>query len=448
METKAAEGKMSLWKRFSYGMGNFGGNMGLILVTSFFLYYCTDSLGVSSAVIGTLLMISKVMDGISDILMGHIVSITHSKWGKSRFWLIICAIPFGLCTFLLFYMPHFLVGAGTYVYLFVIYVLHSVVFYTMFGISATTLLAYATKNSNDRYSMQTFASILGILPAIFLSFATTSMVEAFGGGSRGWAITAFICGAASTLTILWCAAVVKELPEEELLGEDSAETHSLGFVESVKLLFSNKYFWVLLGCNLSIYICTGVQGTAGIYFCTYVLNDASSYGWITLAMYAPLIVLIGFVQPLISRFGARKVNVCGAVVSVLAGLIAFINTHSVMCVVLSFFIFTVGMLPSYITLQPLVAEASEYTRRKSGKDITAMFYSCSSVGVKLGTGLGTALAGIILSACGYDGLASVQTDGAIQGILLMFLLTPVIEAVILIVLYYLLDVEEVNKRTA
>ena len=294
--------------------------------------------------------------------------------------------------------------------------------------------------------MQTFQSIIGILPAIFLSFLATTLVEIFGGGNKGWAITAFVIALISTLSVLWCVAVVKELPEEELEAGTATVGQKNSFIESAKLLLGTKYFWVSLGCNLAIYICTGIQGSAGVYFCQYILNDASAFGWITLAMYAPLIVLIGFVQPLVNKFGARKANVFGAVISTIVGAAAFINTHSVFVVILSFFLYTVGMLPSYVTLQPLVAEIAEYTKRRTGKDITAMFYSCTSVGVKVGGGLGTAIAGVILSATGYDGLAEVQSAGALQGITLMFLLTPIISAIILVVLYNKLDVEEVNKR--
>lgn len=446
MGTRVKENEMSIGKRISYAMSGFGGNMAYVFITYYFMYFCTDSLGLSAAIIGTLLMISKLLDGVSDIIMGHIISITHSRFGKARFWLMVCAVPLGICTFLLFYMPAFISGSGSYVYLFVIYILFAAVFYTMLNISATTLLAYTTKSTKIRYSMQTFQSIISILPAIFLSFATTSMVDVFGGGRRGWAITAFIVSVISVLGVLWCVAVVKELPEEELEAGDGTTGQKNSFIESVQLLLTTRYFWISLGCNLAIYISTGIQGAAGVYFCQYILNDASAFGWITMAMYAPLIILIGFVQPLVNKFGARRTNVFGAVLSIVTGAAAFINTHSVVIVILSFFLYTVGMLPSYVTLQPLVAEIAEYTKRKHGKDITAMFYSCTSVGVKVGGGLGTAMAGVILSATGYDGFAEVQSAGALRGITLMFLLTPVISAIILSFLYNKLDVEEVNRR--
>ena len=75
-----------------------------------------------------------------------------------------------------------------------------------------------------------------------------------------------------------------------------------------------------------------------------------------------------------------------------------------------------------------------------------MCYACSSVGVKLGTGMGTAIAGILLSATGFDGMAAVQSASALKGIELMFLLAPIVANIIMVVLYYRLDVAEVNVR--
>lgn len=438
------EKRLSLWEKFSYGMGNFGGNTALGLVTSFFLYFCTDSLGLSAAIMGTLLMVTKLMDGISDVLMGYIINITHSKLGKARFWVILSAVPYGLTTFLLFYMPAFLKGNASYVYLFIVYAMQSVLFYTMYNVSAATLTALATKNKDDRYQMATYLNILGILPVLILSFVTTNMVEFFGGGQRGWAITAFICGLVSALTILWCGIVVKELPEECLEKTDEV-TEKLNFVESVKILAQNKYFWILLGIYLATYTYAGVQGAAGVYYCSYILNDVSAFGWLTVAMYGPLFVLLPICVKIIGKVGARKANIIGALLSLAGALVAFINPHSMILVVVACFVVTVGMLPGYATLTPLTADVAEYTKKKTGKDITPIFFSCSSVGIKVGMGLGTAIAGALLSAFGYDGMAEVQSSTALHGIILTYLVPPIIGAILISVLFYFFKLDKAMK---
>lgn len=441
MNEKTVTKKMSFFTKFAYGMGGFGGNTAMMLITSFFVYYCTDSVGLSAGIVGTLLMIAKLLDGISDIIMGFIINKTHSKYGKARFWVILCAVPFGLTTFLLFYIPSFFSETASYAYVFIMYVLQNAVFYTMYTVATQSLMSYATKNPEDRYSMQSFITLIGILPAIILSFAGQSMAAAI-----GWTMTAFICGFISFATVLFAGIVVKEIPEEQLEEARVVKSDSISFVTSVKILLTNKYFWVLLGVYFAIYILTGIQGTAAVYYCSYILQSETAFGWLYLTMYAPLIVFVGFIPKLVEKVGARKLNVIGSVFSVVTGLLAFINPYSIGLVAIALFLVTVGGLPSYVTLTPLVSEISENIKMKTNKDITAMCYACSSVGVKLGTGLGTALAGILLSATGYDGMAVTQTAGALNGIKLMFILSPVIAYIALTILYQLLDVAEANQK--
>lgn len=441
MNEQTATKKMSFFTKFAYSMGGFGGNTALLLITSFFVYFCTDSIGLSAGIVGTLLMIAKLLDGISDIIMGFIINKTHSKLGKARFWIILCAAPFGLTTFLLFFIPSFFSDTASYVYIFIMYVLQNAVFYTMYTVATQALMSYATKDPNERYSMQSMFSLVGVLPAILLSFLGQSMAAAI-----GWTMTALICGAISFLTVLFAGVVVKELPEEQLEDTAVAKSDSIGFITSVKVLLMNKYFWILLGIYFAIYILTGVQGTSAVYYCTYIFQSETAFGFLYLAMYAPLIIFVGFVPKLVEKFGARKINILGSIFSIITACIAFINPYSVIVVSITLFLITLGGLPSYVTLTPLVSEIAENIKMKTNKDITAMCYACSSVGVKLGTGLGTAIAGILLTATGYDGMASVQTDVALNGIRLMFIVSPIIAYVAMAVLFQLLDVAEVNQK--
>ena len=86
-------GFLPMWKKIAYGSGNAGGGFIWGMVTTFLLIYCTNVIGVSAAIIGTLLMIAKVFDGITDIFMGRIIDRTNSKMGKSRFWYLISCAP-------------------------------------------------------------------------------------------------------------------------------------------------------------------------------------------------------------------------------------------------------------------------------------------------------------------------------------------------------------------
>jgi len=85
-ETVREEKSLPLWRKIGYGVGDMGSNFCWTLVASFIMLYCTNVLGVKAGVVGTLMMLSKFLDGVSDVLMGRIIDATHHRMGKARFW--------------------------------------------------------------------------------------------------------------------------------------------------------------------------------------------------------------------------------------------------------------------------------------------------------------------------------------------------------------------------
>lgn len=104
--TKSEERKyVGLWGQMAFGMGDAGGNCFYSLVSAFLLIYLTDAVGMNPGIIGTLMMVSKLLDGVSDVIFGRILDKTHTKWGQARPWFIGSAIPLAICTVLLFAVP-------------------------------------------------------------------------------------------------------------------------------------------------------------------------------------------------------------------------------------------------------------------------------------------------------------------------------------------------------
>ena len=91
-EGKLTPGKLA--ERFSYGCGDFGCNIIYTAMSAFLLFYYTDYAGVSAFAVGSIMMVSRLFDGISDIVMGVIVDRTKSRFGKARPWLLRMCIPF------------------------------------------------------------------------------------------------------------------------------------------------------------------------------------------------------------------------------------------------------------------------------------------------------------------------------------------------------------------
>ncbi len=135
METiKSTGSKLSLKERISYGLGDFSCNIIYTAMTAYLLFYYTDYANVSAGVVGMIMLVSRIFDGISDIFMGSIVDNTHTENGKARPWILWMAFPFAISGVLLFAVPQSWSDSMKYVYIFITYNLTSTVVYTAINV--------------------------------------------------------------------------------------------------------------------------------------------------------------------------------------------------------------------------------------------------------------------------------------------------------------------------
>lgn len=142
--------KISFWERFSYGCGDLGCNIIYSAMSSFLLFYYTDYVHVNAATIGTIMLLSRIFDGVTDLIMGMIVDRTKSRFGKCRPWILRMAIPFALAGILLFSVPSGLGNTSKLIYIFITYNLVSSVVYTAINVPYATLNSLITQNQYER----------------------------------------------------------------------------------------------------------------------------------------------------------------------------------------------------------------------------------------------------------------------------------------------------------
>lgn len=444
------EKSLPLIRKIGYGVGDAGSNFCWTFVASFIMIYCTNTLGISATVVGTLLMLSKVLDGITDVFMGRIIDATHSKMGKARFWYFVSSFPVAIFTFILFNVPGSFTENTKYIFIFVVYTLIGAVFYTMNNIAYSTLTALCTKNPKDRVQMGSYRFIFAAIAVLFLSFVTSGLVESFGGGQKGWTAVSLIYSIICLVLLLVPVFAVHELPEEELreaMGVDKKKDEP-GFFQGVALLFKNKYFLLILALYLVKYMGSGLTSGLGVYFATYQLGNASLLGTLSLAGILPAAIALPFVPGLTAKFGMSKTVMAANLVGALTCIPVVIGglTGNFSLVLIGMALRAVASAPQTGAMNAIIAETDEYSHLKFGHRLTGMIYSCSSVGIKVGTGLGTALCGFILDMGGFDGMAETQTATAVATINWSYLLAVIVPMILAAVLFYFLKVEEDNKK--
>lgn len=444
------EKKYLKWfQKLAYGTGDIAGNCGYCLMSSFIMLYLSNAVGLNTAVIGVLMMISKIFDGFTDIIFGNMMDRTKSRLGKARPWMLFGQIGVSLTLFLSFCIPD--VGETMqYIYFFVFYTAYNAIFYTINSISYSALAAKITKNSEERVQLGSIRFIFATLTTLVISYTAMGLVENFGGGAQGWRMVALIFALIALVVNTFSVLMVKEVPDDEeteTKGEN-VSGEKIGFVESFKLLFKNPYFIIILAVYLVNYIYSGVTQGVGVYFMTYYMGDASLLGTFSLVSLIPVMIILSLTPTLVKKCGSMwKMNIISRIISLIMGIgfiIAAMSKNLILMLVFAFFRNMAGG-PLTGTLNAFVAETSDYTWRTQRKRIDGVMFSCSSVGVKVGGGLGSALLGLMLEVGGFDGTAAVQTAGAVNMIFVLYAVTPVIFGVILLLLVWRLKVEKANR---
>lgn len=435
-------------QKLAYGLGDFGGNFCFTFVSSFVLIYLTDIVGLNSAIVGVLMMISKIFDGVTDVLFGTIIDRTKSKWGKAKPWFVMSIVPLALCTYLEFTVPAWSEGLQ-YAYFFIIYTLLNAIFFTILGVAYNTLSALITKNNTERVQLGVSRYVFALTAAMAISIATPILVSAFGGGAAGWRTVALIYSAVLLISEIIVCLCVKELPESELYDAkaEKEKEEKQSFWKNLLFVFTNKYFLLILGIYLANQMMNSIAQTVGIFYVTYVIGDANIFGLFSMAGMLPMVLGLFLTPVFVKKYGMYKTNVYALITAVILGIPYIIVGMYKQVTLMLILVAIRGVFTSPVTgtLNALTAEASRNAYLKTNRKMEGSMFACASMGTKVGSGIGVAVAGWLLDIGGYDGQAAVQTDSALNMITIMYLVLPVVSIALQLLCMSGMKVEKENK---
>lgn len=435
-----------------YGTGDIAGNVVYAFLSSFVMIYLTNTVGLNAGIVGTLIAVSKLFDGITDVFFGAMIDKTKSKMGKARPWMFYGFFGCALTLFGVFAIPTSLGKTAQYAWFFIAYTLLNAVFYTANNIAYSSLTALVTKNSKERVQMGSYRFMFAFGTSLLIQTITVGAVDALGGGAAGWRNIAIIYCIVGVITNSLAVFSVKELPDAEVNEENTSvakKEDKLTLVQSAKLLFSNKYY--LMICV--VYILQQLYGAMiniGIYFMTYVLLNKNLFGVFSWAVNIPLIAALVFTPTLVSKWkGMYKLNKYSYMIATLGRLLVVVAGYmgSVPLMLLFTAVAALGQGPWQGDMNAVIAECSEYTYLKTGKRIDGTMYSCTSLGVKIGGGLGTAIAGWMLDLSGFvNGDTAIQPNSCISMMYFMYLWLPFILDLLITIILSFMNVEDANKK--
>lgn len=446
LEAMNPNAKLGIVERIAYGMGDFGGNLIYTAISSFLLVYYVSVVGLPAAAAANVLAISKIFDGISDLIMGRIVDKSNSKWGKARPWLIRMSIPMGICSVLMFTIPGGWSTTLQIIYAFITYNLVSTVFYTGYNVPYATLQGLMTVDSYERGLLGNFRMMLATAGTLLVNTVFTKIARAVNGGGeadlyafqKGWTVAAIIMAvgfiAVSFIPFFLCKERVVQIT-------DDSEKKGPSLGESLKSLIKNKY-WVLEVVFLFVlYFMMSTLFGSQYYYVQYAVGNEGAFATVSNIVQIFQIGIMLLAAPIVmKKLGKRMTALIGMSAAAVAYLITAVAGTNVVILAVSNALKGAAFGLGAATMWGLLQDSITYGQWLTNVQATGMGNAASSFTMKIGSGLGTAVLGWILSAGNFD--ADPTSASAIASLQWSYIWVPLIATAIGIVCLIFFDLDK------
>lgn len=425
------------------------------VLSSYLNVYYTDVLGLTSLWGGAFLVIfpviSKIIDAITNLIMGYIIDKTKTKQGKARPWMLLSAPLMTVTGILLFAVPQ---GSTTMqaIWVMLSYNLFYSFAYTIFNMSHNLMVPLSTRNSEQRGKLAVFnqissVMISGILVALIIPMVVLPMI----GVDKGLWITVMSIFSILALPLTLVEYYfTKERITEETVEEDSPK---VPYIKMVKAVLTNKYLVIIFIYFIVNLLGTIIKNTSLVYYCNYVLgtyNDGITQTLVSALGGIPLGIGIFAVWPLAKKFGKRNITLVGFLIFAVGSAICWLFPTDLVVVLIGQFIKNLGSLPSAYVFMALFADTLDEAEWRAGFRVDGFAMSVYGVISVAMVGICTGIFNGMLSSSGYVApylnqageIIATQSQGVLDVITFSFVGLETITGIVMAVLLVFLNVEK------
>lgn len=424
------------------------------LVSQYLNVYYTDVMGASVWLNGGFLImypiVSKILDAITNVIMGILIDRTKTKQGKLRPYILISAPLVTISGILLFAIPE-LSETGKIIWVMLSYNFYCAVAYTMFFISSNLLVPNASRNTLQRTQLSVFNNIAniagtGIIVALIVPMAIMPVI---GIDKQKWILVMSIFAVLAFPLIILMYYFTRERVTEEDLNSASHEKTALS--KQIKAMFTDKYWVLIMLFYLIFNICGNCRNIALPYYCNWVLgtySDGITQTMVNALGGLPMGIGMLIIWPLAKKFGKKNITAVGLVIYSLGSLICFLTPKNMAVVLIGQFIKNMGYIPIAYIFMSLIADILDTIEYKNGFRVDGISGSVYTVITTVSQGISTSIFNILLSKTGYvapyevsPGVFNTQTADCQSAISWCFLGFEAIAGIVLAVTVSQIKVE-------
>lgn len=406
-------------QRFGYGLADFACNLVWQVISLYLLYFYTNIARLDPLAISAMFIVCRIIDGITDLLVGYAIDKTHTRWGKSRPWLLFGAIPFAVSAFLAFSVPNISPG-GKLAYAYITYIFLSFM-YTVVNIPLASILPALTSDPNERTVLSTWRMYFAAIGSTIVSATVLTMVNLVGRGNEalGFRVVMGVFGVVGCVCFFLAFAMLRE--------NTVAQTKSnVSLAETVKSLAKNAP-WKIFALNILFqWTAYFLQSGALVYYYRYYVGSIEMSQMVATIM--TMVPLAGnlTVPFLAKRFGKRNLYRAAAMVQLVGLLAIFAAGKNHVSIVIGAVIMAAGYGVRSSIYFSMQADPVDYGKWTTGIDVSGTLSSVNGFLGKVAQAIAGGLAGILLAWGAYDSTVEVQTDAALTAIRAMYLYMPLV----------------------
>jgi len=447
VRSEGGDGRLSFGEKVGYSLGDAASNFYWKTFEFFIIFFYTDIFGISAGAVGTMMLVTRVMDAVADPIMGTIADRTKTRWGHFRPYLIWFSIPLALAGVLTFTTPN-LGGGGKLVYAYVTYCL-LMLLYTVVNIPYSALLGVMTSNSKERTSLASFRFVGAFSIAVIVQYCTPSLAQLLGMSSelrgshaflahpiewfrwflskdfltlpsdlaKGWQLTMALYGAVAVVLFLLCFLITRE-------RVTPPENQSPNLRQDLRDMAGSRAFLVMMGVAVIMITAFVLKGSVSAYYFKYYVHRSDLLGPFLVSNALAFLAAVIVAPPLARRFDKKTLFMASIGLGglIIAGFWFARPEHLG-------WMFALQILSSFIIgfnsplLWAMFADTADDAEWRLGRRNTGLVFASAIFGTKIGLAIGAWVTGLLLTWFGY--VANVeQTATSLLGIRLSMSLVP------------------------